>query len=164
MFILFLYYFVFIELLFIFKLNLIGCVFFWNIIVDFNSGNIDVFFNMISWVSFYNGVVVGLKIVFVFQIDLVWIVYNKFKYVELVNEYVGFFMVLGLNGYFIKLVIFNIYDYLIKGYEMISIGLLFGVFVVKLGIMDMFIIWFFSIYIFVFLFLIFIELDVFYNV
>lgn len=102
-----------------------------------NSGNIDVPPNMASWASFHNGVAAGLKIAPASQIDSAWIVYNKPKHAELANEYAGFLMALGLNGHLTKLATLNIHDYLTKGHEMTSIGLLLGVSAAKLGTMDM---------------------------
>ncbi|KAL4694367.1 hypothetical protein H8959_013632, partial [Pygathrix nigripes] len=108
-----------------------------NTTVDLNSGNIDVPPNMTSWASFHNGVAAGLKIAPASQIDSAWIVYNKPKHAELANEYAGFLMALGLNGHLTKLATLNIHDYLTKGHEMTSIGLLLGVSAAKLGTMDM---------------------------
>ncbi|KAG8535888.1 hypothetical protein GDO81_027538, partial [Engystomops pustulosus] len=78
----------------------------------------------------------GLKIAPASQIDSAWIVYNKPKNAELANEYAGFLMALGLNGHLTKLATLNIHDYLTKGHEMTSIGLLLGVSAAKLGTMD----------------------------
>ncbi|KAK2520245.1 Anapc1 [Columba guinea] len=108
-----------------------------NTTVDLNSGNIDVPPNMACWASFHNGVAAGLKIAPASQIDSAWIVYNKPKIAELANEYAGFLMALGLNGHLTKLATLNIHDYLTKGHEMTSIGLLLGVSAAKLGTMDM---------------------------
>lgn len=119
------------------KLNLTGRAPPRNTTVDLNSGNIDVPPNMASWASFHNGVAAGLKIAPASQIDSAWIVYNKPKHAELANEYAGFLMALGLNGHLTKLATLNIHDYLTKGHEMTSIGLLLGVSAAKLGTMDM---------------------------
>ncbi|MXQ90209.1 hypothetical protein E5288_WYG017338 [Bos mutus] len=119
------------------KLNLTGRAPPRNTTVDLNSGNIDVPPNMTSWASFHNGVAAGLKIAPASQIDSAWIVYNKPKHAELANEYAGFLMALGLNGHLTKLATLNIHDYLTKGHEMTSIGLLLGVAAAKLGTMDM---------------------------
>ncbi|XP_043916095.1 anaphase-promoting complex subunit 1 [Protopterus annectens] len=119
------------------KLNLTGRAPPRNTTVDLNSGNIDVPLNMASWASFHNGVAAGLKIAPVSQIDSAWIVYNKPKNVELANEYAGFLMGLGLSGHLTKLATLNIHDYLTKGHEMTSIGLLLGVSAAKLSTMDM---------------------------
>uniref|UniRef100_A0A8D1CG35 Anaphase-promoting complex subunit 1 n=1 Tax=Sus scrofa TaxID=9823 RepID=A0A8D1CG35_PIG len=119
------------------KLNLTGRAPPRNTTVDLNSGNIDVPPNMTSWASFHNGVAAGLKIAPASQIDSAWIVYNKPKHAELANEYAGFLMALGLNGHLTKLATLNIHDYLTKGHEMTSIGLLLGVSAAKLGTMDM---------------------------
>ncbi|XP_075719012.1 anaphase-promoting complex subunit 1 [Rhinoderma darwinii] len=118
------------------KLNLTGRAPPRNTIVDLNSGNIDVPPNMACWASFHNGVAAGLKIAPASQIDSAWIVYNKPKNAELANEYAGFLMALGLNGHLTKLATLNIHDYLTKGHEMTSIGLLLGVSAAKLGTMD----------------------------
>ncbi|KAE8280832.1 Anaphase-promoting complex subunit 1 [Larimichthys crocea] len=71
------------------------------------------------------------------MVDSAWIAYNKPKSPELANEYAGFLMALGLNGHLTKLATLNIHDYLTKGHEMTSIGLLLGVSSAKLGTMDM---------------------------
>nr|XP_033469621.1 anaphase-promoting complex subunit 1 isoform X3 [Epinephelus lanceolatus] len=119
------------------KLNLTGRASPRNTMVDLNSGNIDVPPNMTSWPSFHNGVAAGLKIAPASQVDSAWIAYNKPKSPELANEYAGFLMALGLNGHLTKLATLNIHDYLTKGHEMTSIGLLLGVSSAKLGTMDM---------------------------
>ncbi|MBN3295003.1 APC1 protein, partial [Amia calva] len=119
------------------KLNLTGRAPPRNTTVDLNSGNIDVPPNMTSWSSFHNGVAAGLKIAPASQVDSAWIAYNKPKNSELANEYAGFLMALGLNGHLTKLATLNIHDYLTKGHEMTSIGLLLGVSAAKLGTMDM---------------------------
>uniref|UniRef100_A0AAQ4Q8D6 Anaphase promoting complex subunit 1 n=1 Tax=Gasterosteus aculeatus aculeatus TaxID=481459 RepID=A0AAQ4Q8D6_GASAC len=119
------------------KLNLTGRAPPRNTMVDLNSGNIDVPPNMTSWPSFHNGVAAGLKIAPASQVDSAWIAYNKPKSPELANEYAGFLMALGLNGHLTKLATLNIHDYLTKGHEMTSIGLLLGVSSAKLGTMDM---------------------------
>uniref|UniRef100_UPI0037E7A35D anaphase-promoting complex subunit 1 n=1 Tax=Semicossyphus pulcher TaxID=241346 RepID=UPI0037E7A35D len=119
------------------KLNLTGRAPPRNTMVDLNSGNIDVPPNMTSWPSFHNGVAAGLKIAPASQVDSAWIAYNKPKNPELANEYAGFLMALGLNGHLTKLATLNIHDYLTKGHEMTSIGLLLGVSSAKLGTMDM---------------------------
>uniref|UniRef100_A0A8C6KV63 Anaphase promoting complex subunit 1 n=1 Tax=Nothobranchius furzeri TaxID=105023 RepID=A0A8C6KV63_NOTFU len=119
------------------KLNLTGRAPPRNTMVDLNSGNIDVPPNMTSWPSFHNGVAAGLKIAPASQVDSAWIAYNKPKSPELANEYAGFLMALGLNGHLTKLATLNIHDYLTKGHEMTSVGLLLGVSSAKLGTMDM---------------------------
>uniref|UniRef100_A0A8B9HEI4 Anaphase promoting complex subunit 1 n=1 Tax=Astyanax mexicanus TaxID=7994 RepID=A0A8B9HEI4_ASTMX len=119
------------------KLNLTGRAPPRNTMVDLNSGNIDVPPNMTSWPSFHNGVAAGLKIAPASQVESAWIAYNKPKSAELANEYAGFLMALGLNGHLTKLATLNIHDYLTKGHEMTSIGLLLGVSAAKLGTMDM---------------------------
>ncbi|XP_072103052.1 anaphase-promoting complex subunit 1 isoform X1 [Mobula birostris] len=118
------------------KLNLTGRAPPRNTTVDLNSGNIDVPPNMASWASFHNGVAAGLKIAPASQIDSAWIVYNRQKNTELTNEYAGLLMALGLNGHLSKLTTMNIHDYLSKGHEMTSIGLLLGISAAKLGTMD----------------------------
>ncbi|GCC32345.1 hypothetical protein chiPu_0010806, partial [Chiloscyllium punctatum] len=107
-----------------------------NTTVDLNSGNIDVPPNMASWASFHNGVAAGLKVAPASQIDSAWIVYNRQKNTELTNEYAGLLMALGLNGHLSKLTTMSIHDYLSKGHEMTSIGLLLGISAAKLGTMD----------------------------
>ncbi|XP_059501188.1 anaphase-promoting complex subunit 1 isoform X1 [Stegostoma tigrinum] len=118
------------------KLNLTGRAPPRNTTVDLNSGNIDVPPNMASWASFHNGVAAGLKVAPASQIDSAWIVYNRQKNTELTNEYAGLLMALGLNGHLSKLTTMSIHDYLSKGHEMTSIGLLLGISAAKLGTMD----------------------------
>ncbi|KAM9809546.1 anaphase-promoting complex subunit 1 [Syngnathus typhle] len=124
------------ELLPIPKLNLTGRAPPRNTMVNLNSGNIDVPANMPSWPSFHNGVAAGLKIAPASQVDSAWIVYNKNKNQEMANEHAGFLMALGLNGHLTKLGTLNIHDYLTKGHEMTTIGLLLGVAAARLGTMD----------------------------
>ncbi|XP_022110916.1 anaphase-promoting complex subunit 1-like isoform X2 [Acanthaster planci] len=89
--------------------------------------HIDVPTNMSSWPSFHNGVAAGLKIApGCSQIDSTWIVYNKPAGSELTNEHAGFLMALGLNGHLSSLSTLKVHDYLCKGHEMTSVGLLLG--------------------------------------
>ncbi|KAK3093891.1 hypothetical protein FSP39_021511 [Pinctada imbricata] len=82
--------------------------------------------NMSAWPQFHNGVAAGLRIANSSHVDSTWIVYNKSKTNELTNEYAGFLMALGLNGHLVKLNTLNIHDYLSKGHEFTTIGLLIG--------------------------------------
>ncbi|XP_041352756.1 anaphase-promoting complex subunit 1-like [Gigantopelta aegis] len=108
-----------------------------NTAVDLS--HIDVPANMASWPHFHNGVAAGLRIANSSQFDSTWIMYNKPKLNEAaaVNEYSGFLMALGLNGHLTKLTIFNVHDYLSKGHEMTTIGILLGLSAAKRGTMDM---------------------------
>ncbi|XP_038074683.1 anaphase-promoting complex subunit 1-like isoform X2 [Patiria miniata] len=99
--------------------------------------HIDVPTNMSSWPSFHNGVAAGLKIApGCSQIDSTWIVYNRPAGSELTNEHAGFLMALGLNRHLSSLSTLNVHDYLCKGHEMTSVGLLLGLAAAKRGTMD----------------------------
>uniref|UniRef100_T1J8K9 Uncharacterized protein n=1 Tax=Strigamia maritima TaxID=126957 RepID=T1J8K9_STRMM len=95
--------------------------------------------NMNTWPLFHNGVAAGLRISpYATQIDSTWIVYNKPKGAnEMPMEHAGFLMSLGLNGHLNNLAIMNIHDYLCKGHEMTSVGLILGIAAAKRGTMDM---------------------------
>ena len=105
--------------------------------------HIDVVPNMERWPSFHNGVAAGLKIAVgtgVSYIDSNWITFNKPKESssnpnELV-EHGGFLMALGLNGQLATLGKLESFDYLIRGNDMISIGILLGTCAAKRGSMD----------------------------
>nr|XP_022333509.1 anaphase-promoting complex subunit 1-like [Crassostrea virginica]XP_022333510.1 anaphase-promoting complex subunit 1-like [Crassostrea virginica] len=98
--------------------------------------HIDTPANMNSWPQFHNGVAAGLRMADFSQIDSTWILYNKPKGNELTNEYAGFLMALGLNEHLIHLHSLNVHDYLSKGSEMTTVGLLLGLAAAKRGTMD----------------------------
>ncbi|XP_060071238.1 anaphase-promoting complex subunit 1-like isoform X2 [Ylistrum balloti] len=98
--------------------------------------HIDTPANMSAWPQFHNGVAAGLRIANSSQVDTTWIIYNKPKSNEFTNEYAGFLMALGLNGH-LNLNTLNIHDYLSKGHEMITVGLLLGMAAAKRGTMDL---------------------------
>ena len=64
---------------------------------------------------------------FYLQLDSTWITYNRPKNNELTNEHAGFLMGLGLNGHLSRFATLNVHDYLLKGHDMTSVGLLLGV-------------------------------------
>ncbi len=92
--------------------------------------------NMGHWPQFHNGVAAGLRIANRSQLDSAWILYNRPKSNELTNEHAGFLMGLGLNGHLASLATLNVHDYLIRGHEMTSVGLLLGISAGKRGTMD----------------------------
>ncbi|XP_033629947.1 anaphase-promoting complex subunit 1-like [Asterias rubens] len=99
--------------------------------------HIDVPANMNAWPLFHNGVAAGLKIApGCSQIDSTWIVYNRPAGAELTNEHAGFLMALGLNGHLSSLATLKVHDYLCRGHEMTSVGLLLGLAAAKRGTMD----------------------------
>ena len=92
------------------------------------------------WPLFHNGIAEGLSInpktTF---IDSTWITFNKPKDATNQNktlEHSGFLMALGLGGHLTKLGRLESFDYMIKGHEMISVGLLLGIAASKKGTMD----------------------------
>ncbi|XP_056022198.1 anaphase-promoting complex subunit 1-like [Ostrea edulis] len=98
--------------------------------------HIDTPSNMNTWPQFHNGVAAGLRMADFSQVDSTWILYNKPKGNELTNEYAGFLMALGLNEHLIQLHSLNVHDYLSKGSEMTTVGLLLGLAAAKRGTMD----------------------------
>ena len=105
-----------------------------NTTVDLS--HIDTPPNMSAWPHFHNGVAAGLRIADFSQVYSTWIIYNKPKTNDLNNEYAGFLMALGLNGHLVNLHTLNVHDYLTKGHEMTTIGLLLGLASAKRGTMD----------------------------
>lgn len=105
--------------------------------------HIEVVPHMDRWPSFHNGVAAGLRIPLnKCEVDSNWITFNKPK--DSINnhpndlvEHGGFLMALGLNGHLSKLGKLESFDYLIRGNEMISIGLLLGTAAAKRGSMDL---------------------------
>ena len=103
--------------------------------------HIDVSHNMQHWPGFHNGVAAGLRLSTrpeSTDIDSSWITFNRPKDgdVDDLTEHAGFLMALGLNGHLTKLGKLESFDYLIKGSEAISIGLLLGMAASKRGSMD----------------------------
>jgi len=103
--------------------------------------HIDVSQNMEHWPSFHNGVAAGLRLSTSpdsQEIDSTWICFNKPKTQDnnAQTEHAGFLMALGLNGHLAKLGKLESFDYLIKGSEPISIGLLLGLSATRRGSMD----------------------------
>ncbi|XP_053374220.1 anaphase-promoting complex subunit 1-like [Mercenaria mercenaria] len=106
-----------------------------NTTVDLS--HIDTPPNMTAWPLFHNGVAAGLRIADFSQVDSSWIMYNRPKSNELTNEYAGFLMALGLNKHLVKMNILNKHNYLSKGHEMTTIGLLLGIAAAKRSTMDL---------------------------
>ncbi len=98
--------------------------------------------NMDHWPCFHNGVAAGLRLCSDLDstdIDSVWIAFNRPGSAEnsAETEHAGFLMALGLNGHLAKLSKSDAFDYLNKGSESISIGLMIGMAASHLGTMDL---------------------------
>ncbi|XP_054720739.1 LOW QUALITY PROTEIN: anaphase-promoting complex subunit 1-like [Uloborus diversus] len=109
-----------------------------NTTVDLS--HIDVPANMNMWPLFHNGVAEGLSISpNASKIDSTWIVYNKPRSSsnDTPTEHAGFLMALGLNGHLTRLSTLSIHDYLCKGHELTSVGIILGVSASKRGTMDL---------------------------
>ncbi|CAB3228222.1 unnamed protein product [Arctia plantaginis] len=92
-----------------------------------------------AWPSFHNGAAAGLALVPLsgLTIDSEWVLYNKPRgTTEMSTEHAGFLMGLGLNGHLRDMPFMNIYEYLVKCNEMISVGLLLGLAATYRGTMD----------------------------
>nr|XP_049700108.1 anaphase-promoting complex subunit 1 [Helicoverpa armigera] len=92
-----------------------------------------------AWPAFHNGAAAGLALVPLhgFTIDSEWVIYNKPRgTAEMSTEHAGFLMALGLNGHLRDMPFMNIYEYLVKCNEMISVGLLLGLAATYRGTMD----------------------------
>ncbi|XP_046858377.1 anaphase-promoting complex subunit 1-like isoform X2 [Xenia sp. Carnegie-2017] len=123
------------ELVHVPRLEITGRVLPRNNVVSLD--HIDVPTDMMVWPAFHNGVAAGLRIVpGISQIDSTWIVYHRPKDCQLTNEHAGFLMALGLTGHLSNLAIMNVHNYLSKGHELTSIGLLIGLAATKRGTMD----------------------------
>ncbi|CAH3188191.1 unnamed protein product, partial [Porites evermanni] len=93
--------------------------------------------DMKVWPLFHNGVAAGLRIAQgISKIDSTWIVYNKPRNNQLTEEHAGFLMALGLSGHLNSLSYMNLHDYLCKGHELTTVGLLLGAAASKRGTMD----------------------------
>lgn len=92
--------------------------------------------NMATWPHFHNGVAAGLRIANSSQVNSTWINYNRPKTCDFTTEYAGFLMALGLNGHLAHLATLNIHEYLSKGQDMTTIGVLLGLAATKRGTMD----------------------------
>ncbi|CAG4961366.1 unnamed protein product [Colias eurytheme] len=91
------------------------------------------------WPTFHNGVAAGLALVPMTgsNIDSSWIIYNKPRGTQdMSTEHAGFLLALGLNGHLKDMPYMNMYEYLVKCHEMISIGLLLGLAATYRGTMD----------------------------
>ncbi|CAG9788243.1 unnamed protein product [Diatraea saccharalis] len=104
-----------------------------------NLGGGDASPQCLLWPTFHNGVAAGLALVPMTgaSIDSSWIIYNKPRgTTEMSTEHAGFLMALGLNGHLRDMPFMNMYEYLVKCHEMISIGLLLGLAATYRGTMD----------------------------
>nr|XP_037873049.1 anaphase-promoting complex subunit 1 isoform X2 [Bombyx mori] len=93
----------------------------------------------LCWPSFHSGVATALCLVPLVptSIDTAFVLYNKPRgTAEMSSEHAGFLMGLGLNGHLRDMPFMNIYEYLVKCNEMISIGLLLGLAATYRGTMD----------------------------
>ena len=94
-----------------------------------------------AWPDFHNGVATGLKIARAgaagdAQLSTTWIAYHRPPNNELTDEHAGFLMALGLTGHLTALSNMTIFDYLSKGHETTSAGILLGMAAAKRGTMD----------------------------
>lgn len=92
----------------------------------------------LAWPQFHNGVAAGLRIAKAGQAKLstTWIAYHRPANNELSDEHAGFLMALGLSGHLKALSMVTIHDYLTKGHETTSLGLLLGMAAAHRGTMD----------------------------
>ncbi|KAJ0176308.1 hypothetical protein K1T71_008482, partial [Dendrolimus kikuchii] len=93
----------------------------------------------LAWPHFHNGVAAGLALVPLTgsTIHASWVSYNKPRgTTDMSTEHAGFLMALGLNGHLRDMPVMNMYDYLVKCHEMISVGLLLGLAATYRGTMD----------------------------
>ncbi|CAK1583078.1 unnamed protein product [Parnassius mnemosyne] len=94
---------------------------------------------LLHWPAFHNGAAAGLALVPVAgaTIHHSWVVYNKPRGTQdMSTEHAGFLLALGLNGHLRDMPFMNIYEYLVKCNEMISVGLLLGLAATYRGTMD----------------------------
>jgi len=104
--------------------------------------HIDYSQTMDHWPSFHNGVAAGLRLCAdpgSQEVNSTWISFNRPLNSSETNaetEHAGFLMALGLNGHLSKLSKLDAFEYLNKGSEPISIGLLLGVGASFFGTMD----------------------------
>ncbi|KAL4715619.1 hypothetical protein ACJJTC_006198 [Scirpophaga incertulas] len=104
-----------------------------------NLGTSDASPQCLLWPTFHNGVAAGLALVPMTgaSIDSSWVIYNKPRgTTEMSTEHAGFLMALGLNGHLRDMPFMNMYEYLVKCHEMISVGLLLGLAATYRGTMD----------------------------
>ncbi|KAI8431904.1 hypothetical protein MSG28_004457 [Choristoneura fumiferana] len=103
-------------------------------------GGADTSPHCLLWPTFHNGVAAGLALVPMTgtSIDSSWVVFNKPRGTqEMSTEHAGFLMALGLNGHLRDMPFMNIYEYLVRCNEMISVGLLLGIAATYRGTMDL---------------------------
>ena len=125
------------------KLNLTGRAAPRGTVVEME--HIDVVPNMDRWPLFNNGVAAGLRISpdcsAAAVIDSTWITFNRppdsAANFNATIEHAGFLMGLGLSGHLSKLGRLESFDYMIKGNELISVGVLIGMAASKKGSMDL---------------------------
>eukprot|EP00038_Savillea_parva_P003749 m.129705 g.129705 ORF g.129705 m.129705 type:complete len:728 (-) comp11271_c0_seq1:3845-6028(-) len=92
----------------------------------------------LAWPRFHNGVAAGLRIVppSDTQLSTTWITYHRPDNNQLNDGHAGFIMALGLLGHLRKISTMTIFDYLSKGHESTSIGLLLGLAAAEQGTMN----------------------------
>ncbi|XP_013191577.1 anaphase-promoting complex subunit 1 [Amyelois transitella] len=104
-----------------------------------NLGVADTSPQCLLWPTFHNGVAAGLALVPTTgsYINSSWIIYNKPRgTTDMSPEHAGFLMALGLGGHLRDMPFVNMYEYLVKCQEMISVGLLIGLAATYRGTMD----------------------------
>lgn len=93
----------------------------------------------LAWPSFHNGVAAGLRVHKAdcdTKLTTTWIAYHRPADNQLTDEHAGFLMALGLLGHLRELSTMTIYDYLAKGHETTSVGLLLGLAAANRGSMN----------------------------
>ncbi|CAH2041755.1 unnamed protein product, partial [Iphiclides podalirius] len=91
------------------------------------------------WPAFHNGAAAGLALVPLAPRALrhTWVLFNRPRGPQdMTTEHAGFLLALGLNGHLKDMPFMNIYEYLVKCNEMISVGLLLGLAATYRGTMD----------------------------
>lgn len=87
--------------------------------------HVDAPANMNQWPLFHNGAAAGLRVNS--PVDSAWISYNKPRAAgETAQEHAGFLLALGLNAQLRGLASTSSYEYLTRGHELTSVGLLLG--------------------------------------
>ena len=94
--------------------------------------------NVVAWPQFHNGVAAGLRVAKAGHTKLStnWIAFHRPSNNELTDEHAGFLMAIGLSGHLKALSNMTIFDFLTKGHETTSAGLLLGMAAAQRGSMD----------------------------
>jgi len=92
----------------------------------------------LTWPRFHNGVAAGLRIAppSDTKLSTTWITYHRPDDNQLNDGHAGFIMALGLVGHLREISTMTIFDYLSKGHESTSIGLLLGLATAEHGTMN----------------------------